>query len=126
MRPKNGILLLSAACALALANLASAQDTGMGSSRQTYQQDRAFCNSGQSSQDLKTCLREAGAAQQERSRGGLTQGYAENKYARCDYHKNPEDRDYCIRRMNGEGTVSGSVEGGGLLRELRVIVSPGS
>jgi hypothetical protein len=125
MRPKNGIPLLSAACALALANLASAQDTGMGSTRQTYQQDRAFCNSGRSSQDLATCLREAGAAAQERPRGNLTDGYAENKYARCDYHKNPEDREYCIRRMNGEGTVTGSVDGGGLLRELTVVTKPG-
>jgi hypothetical protein len=125
MRPRNGILLLSAACALALAGLASAQDTGMGSSRQTYQQDRARCNSGQSSQDLATCLREAGAAAQERSHGNLTDGVAANKYARCDYHKNPEDRDYCIRRMNGEGTVTGSVDGGGLLRELTVVTKPG-
>ena len=128
MRPKNGLLLLTAAFALAISGLASAQDTGMGSARQTYQQDRAFCNSGQSSQDRATCLREAGAAQQERSHGGLSDndGYAANKYARCDYHKNPEYREYCIRRMNGEGTVSGSVDGGGLMRELKVIVSPGS
>ncbi len=120
MRPKNGILLLSASIALALAGLASAQETGMGSSRQTYQQDRAFCNSGQSSQDRATCLREAGAAAQERSRNGLSESADANKFARCDYHKNPEDREYCIRRMNGEGTVTGSVDGGGLLRELRV------
>ena len=119
MRPKNGILLLSAACALAFSTLAPAQ--GMGSNRQTYQQDRAFCNSGQSSQDLKTCLREAGAAAQERPKGNLSDASDANKYARCDYHKNPEDREFCIRRMNGEGTVTGSVDGGGLLRELRVV-----
>ena len=47
-----------------------------------------------------------------------------NKFARCDYHKDPNDREYCIRRMKGEGTVSGSVEGGGLIRELRVITRP--
>ena len=121
MRPNNGILMLSAACALAFSTLASPQ--GMGSDRQTYQQDRAFCNSGQSSQDLKTCLREAGAAAQERPRGNLTEAPEANKFARCDYHKDPQDREYCIRRMKGEGTVTGSVEGGGLLRELRVITS---
>ena len=126
MRPKNGILLLSAACTLALAGLASAQNTGMGSTRQSYQQDRAFCNSGQSSQDRATCLREAGAAAQERPRGNLTESADANKFARCDYHKNPEDREYCIRRMNGEGTVSGSVDGGGVMRELRVPAKPGS
>jgi hypothetical protein len=97
----------------------------MGSTRQSYQQDRAFCNSGQSSQDRATCLREAGAAAQERSRGNLTESADANKFARCDYHKNPEDREYCIRRMKGEGTVTGSVDGGGLLRELRVTTKPG-
>jgi hypothetical protein len=125
MRPKNGILLLSAAYVLALSGLASAQDTGMGSTRQSYQQDRAFCKSGQSSQDFATCMREAGAAAQERPRGNLTESNDANKFARCEYHKNPEDREYCIRRMQGEGTVSGSVDGGGLLRELRVVTKPG-
>ena len=125
MRPKNGILLLSAACAMALASLASAQNTGMGSNRQSYQQDRAFCQSGQSSQDLATCMREAGAAAQERPKGNLSEANEGNKFARCDYHKNPEDREYCIRRMKGEGTVTGSVDGGGLLRELTVVTKPG-
>jgi hypothetical protein len=70
-------------------------------------------------------VREARAARVEARRGGLTDiGDAQNeknRYARCDAHQGA-DRDYCIRRMNGEGTVSGSVEGGGVLRELRVIV----
>ena len=114
MRPK--IVLLSAAIALAFSTLVSAQ----GSPRSTYAQDRAFCNSGQSSQDRATCLREAGAAAQEGPKGNLSDAPEGNQFARCDYHKNPEDREYCIRRMKGEGTVTGSVDGGGLLRELRV------
>ena len=120
MRPTRGFLLLSAACALAFSTLAPAQGT-----RSTYAQDRAFCNSGQSAQDRQTCLREAGAAAQEAPRGNLTEAPDANKFARCDYHKDPNDREYCIRRMKGEGTVSGSVEGGGLLRELRVVTRPG-
>jgi hypothetical protein len=70
-------------------------------------------------------VREAQAARVEARRGGLTdvdQTQRErNLYARCNAHQG-EDRDYCIRRMNGEGTVSGSVEGGGIYRELRVTV----
>ena len=70
-------------------------------------------------------VREAQAAKVEAKRGGLTDaGQAQlerNRYARCDAHQG-DDRDYCIRRMNGEGTVSGSVEGGGIYRELRVKV----
>ena len=71
-------------------------------------------------------LREAGAAKQEARQGILARSdnpaeFEHNRLARCDKHQG-EDRDYCIRRMNGEGSVSGSVEGGGLLRELRVQV----
>ena len=62
-------------------------------------------------------LREAGAAKQEARQGILARGdnpaeFERNRLARCDKHQG-EDRDYCIRRMNGEGSVSGSVEGGG-------------
>ena len=120
MRPTKSILLLSAACALAFSTLAPAQER----SRSTYQQDRAFCNSGQSAQDRQTCLREAGAAAQEGPKGNLTDAPEANRFARCEYHKDPNDREYCIRRMKGEGTVSGSVEGGGVMRELRVITRP--
>ena len=121
MRPMKPILLLSAACVLAFSTLVPAQGTG----GRSYQSERARCDSGQSGQDRQTCLREAGAAAQEGPRGGLTDAPDANKFARCDYHKDPNDREYCIRRMKGEGTVSGSVEGGGVIRELRVITRPG-
>lgn len=70
--------------------------------------------------------REAGAASDEAKRGILGRNdnpaeFERNRLARCDKHTG-EDRELCIRRMNGEGTVSGSVEGGGILRELRVQV----
>ncbi|HEY6966148.1 MAG TPA: hypothetical protein VI229_01660 [Burkholderiales bacterium] len=70
--------------------------------------------------------REAGAASDEARRGILGKNdnpaeFEHNRLARCDKHTG-EDRDLCIRRMNGEGTVSGSVQGGGILRELRVQV----
>ena len=120
MRPMKPILLLGAACALVFSTVVPAQGA-----RSIYQQERERCNSGQSGQDRETCLREAGAAAQEAPRGNLTNAPEENRFARCDYHKDPNDREYCIRRMKGEGTVSGSVEGGGLIRELRVITRPG-
>jgi hypothetical protein len=70
--------------------------------------------------------REAGAARDEAKRGVLARGenpaaFEQNKYARCDNHQGL-DRELCIRRMNGEGTVTGSVQGGGVYRELRVTV----
>lgn len=104
------------AAAVLLASAAYAQNT--------YQQDRAHCMDGSSGQDQKTCLREAGAAQQEARRGGLTDApnYQQNALARCAVHTNAEEREYCERRMRGEGTVTGSVKGGGLMRELTVVV----
>jgi len=71
-------------------------------------------------------LREAGAARAEAKRGVLGKDdnpadFERNRLARCDLHQG-EDRELCLRRMRGEGTVSGSVEGGGILRELRVTV----
>jgi hypothetical protein len=70
--------------------------------------------------------REAGAARDEARRGELARGenaaqFEQNKFARCEKHSG-EDRELCMRRMSGEGTVSGSVQGGGIYRELRVIV----
>jgi hypothetical protein len=89
-----------------------------------YQQDRAACISGQSHQDRATCLREAAAALQEAKRGRSGDGqssYEQNQLLRCD-RLSAEERDDCLRRMRGEGTVSGSMESGGLYRELRTTV----
>ena len=71
-------------------------------------------------------VREEQAARQEARRGLLARGenpaeFEHNKVARCDPLPD-EERGYCIRRMNGEGTISGSIEGGGIYRELRVLV----
>ena len=91
-----------------------------------YQQDRAACNSGQTNQDRATCLKEAGAALVEARRGGLDDGqgqFERNRLLRCD-NQPPQDREDCVRRMNGEGFTSGSVEGGGILRELVTPVVP--
>lgn len=70
--------------------------------------------------------REAWAARDEQRRGILGKDdnpaeFERNRLARCDKHTG-EDRELCLRRMRGEGTVSGSVEGGGILRELRITV----
>jgi hypothetical protein len=41
-----------------------------------------------------------------------------NALKRCDVHKGLEERALCVRMVSGDGQVSGSVSGGGLLREL--------
>lgn len=87
-----------------------------------YVQERANCMNGQSNQDRATCLKEAGAALKEAKAGRLQNGqpdYAANALRRCDGLPG-EQRELCQRRMQ-EGTVSGSVRDGGVLRELIVI-----
>lgn len=109
------------------ATAAAAADSGrLSSAQRIYQQDRAACMSGQTNQDRATCLREAGAALQEARRGGLDDRQAEydrNRLLRCDSQP-AEDRQDCVRRLSGEGTTSGSVAGGGILRELVTPVTP--
>jgi len=122
----NGFLAACALGALAFPPAARAEHSTAGDSiHEQYLHDRAACLSGNSGEDQKTCLREAGAAQQAAKRGQLAaegEDYERNRFARCEVHKDPAERDYCERRMRGEGSVSGSVAGGGILRELVVTV----
>jgi hypothetical protein len=112
------------ACALGamlFAGMAAAAGGSLADAQARYREDRAACTSGQSYQDRRTCLREAAAALAEAKRGRLADrdsSYERNQLLRCD-RLSGEDRDDCVRRMRGEGTVSGSVEGGGVYRELR-------
>lgn len=93
-------------------------------SKSPREQDRAACMS-QPAQDQAACMREAAAARQEARRGRLDEGlsaeYEKNRLARCAYLPAADQAD-CQRRMRGEGYTSGSVEGGGIYRELRTIV----
>ena len=121
----NSFLIVCALGALSVPNSAFAAAPVRGSEvQQGYSQERAACQ-GMQGEERRTCLREAGAALQEARRGQLVDaqaGFEQNRFARCAYHRNPDERDYCERRMRGEGTTSGSVEGGGILRELTVTV----
>lgn len=93
--------------------------------QERYRRERAACLKGGSNQALETCLREARAAQGEARRNGLSSpaqpALETNQQARCAPLP-PADRDDCLRRMRGEGTVSGSVREGGILRELVTVV----
>lgn len=94
--------------------------------QQAYQRERAACLSGQSHQDRATCLKEAAAASAEARRGGLTPA-GPNATQRCDALTGDE-RTACVARMSGAGVVKGSVEGGGVYRELttREVLPAGS
>ncbi|MCV2356477.1 hypothetical protein LNV09_20240 [Paucibacter sp. B2R-40] len=82
-----------------------------------YQQELAHCKSGPATQSLANCQREAGAALAAAKRGDLDDGpaaYERNARERCMALPTPE-RYECIARMRAP--ASGSVAGGGLLRE---------
>ncbi|MBC8055020.1 MAG: hypothetical protein H7Y61_00405 [Rhizobiales bacterium] len=90
-----------------------------------YEQERARCLAGQSGQARETCLKEAGAARDAAKKGQLNDGDGKlNKNAkdRCDVLTGDEQRD-CMARIKGAGntTESGSVKGGGIIRETKTI-----
>ena len=115
-----GRSLAFALAAMLVTGAAMAAGGDLAEAQARYQQERAVCISGQSHQDRDTCLREAGAALQAAKLGKLAEGsgsYEQNQLARCE-RLPASGRDDCVRRLS-EGTVSGSVEGGGIYRELR-------
>jgi len=84
-----------------------------------YRMERDNCMSGRTHQDRQTCLKEAGAAQGEARAGRLADqnaAYRQNALERCRVLP-VSDREACVGRIDGSGRVSGSVEGGGVLRE---------
>ena len=124
MISKNSRILL-AGVAMCCAPLAWSAQADMTSAKARYEKDRAACLSGQTGQEMDACLREAGAALQEARNGklgaGESQSYLRNALERCDPLP-PADAKDCRDRIMGQGSVSGSIEGGGLLREKTTIV----
>jgi hypothetical protein len=119
----HGILkstLLLFFCALEITTVHAHPQNPQSEARSQYQTERTNCLNGHSDEDQKTCLKEASAALAEKKHGQLDDvdaQYQKNATLRCQA-LDSENRDACLRRMQGEGTVSGSVAAGGILREL--------
>jgi len=93
-----------------------------------YKQDVANCNAGRTNQTKQVCLQEAGAARVEARRNNLvTNGgaYDANAMQRCQ-RLPASDRAACEAQMAGQGTTYGSVQGGGVLREMTIQVPAGT
>ena len=91
-----------------------------------YQEEVKACMTGKTQQDRDTCLREARNAQADKKRGVLDNAGANfeaNAAARCDVLMGDE-KSACQARVTGHGSTSGSVAGGGLLREVETVVMP--
>jgi hypothetical protein len=92
----------------------------------TYQAEVQACMNGKTAEDQATCLKEARNAQADKKRGVLDNAngqFEANARARCGALAG-EDRSACEARMMGYGNVSGSVAGGGVLREVETVVMP--
>ena len=92
-----------------------------------YEHERAACLSDKTGPDQAVCLQDAVSARGAALRGQLTNpedvNYRRNALERCQVFKG-EDAKECRERILGGGTVSGSVDGGGVLRQL-VTIEPG-
>ena len=120
------------AVALLAVTAASAQvvtgTTGIDASG-SFQQEMNACMTGRTQQDKDTCMREARNAQADKSRGVLDTNASNknelraNAMARCNALSG-EDKKACELRISGYGSTTGSVAGGGVVRQVETIVVP--
>lgn len=98
----------------------------VGAAKSGYAKERADCDAGRTAQDRATCLKEAGAAADEKKRNRLdnTGSARQNAIDRCNSVPASDKAD-CLARTEGpaaanqQTTTSGSVAGGGVIRETR-------
>lgn len=85
----------------------------------------AACNNGSSPQSRDTCLTEARNSAAERRAGqsnsSVSATFEVNAMQRCDVLQG-DDKVACQARMKGAGTSQGSVGGGGVIREIEIVV----
>jgi len=120
----------AAACCASLAFAATGVTAAAKADAQArYQNEVQACKSGRTAQDSKTCLTEARNALAARQKGQLATDDSQlraNATQRCKVFEG-EAKAACIVRMSGHGDTSGSVAGGGILREVEtVVVRPGT
>jgi hypothetical protein len=102
-----------------MSNAYAADPATLDAAKSQYDAERARCMSGTTGQDQASCLRSAGAAydaiKQNRLHDANT-SYYDNEMSRCKSLP-PADRKDCESRVDGQGQSSGSVKGGGMIKE---------
>lgn len=117
-------------CVLAMgaatAQISAPNDTGIDNSG-NYARERAACLNGATQQAQETCLKEADNAAAEKRKGELgtarKPALAANAMQRCEA-LGGEEHAACAARVLGYGNASGSVAGGGVIREVETVVVP--
>jgi hypothetical protein len=112
---------LTVSVGLIYACVAQAESTdGLKERQSTYQIERQRCLTGHTGQTQSSCLQEAGAVLQQPRRLDDqvdAKQLTENALQRCNAFTGDE-RQSCIDRTQGHGSVQGSAASGGILREL--------
>ena len=131
LRSRKSLYSFAAASLLAM-TAATAQvagttgDTGIDASG-NYEREVQACMSGQTQEARDTCLREARNARADKQKRDLDaaggKDLGANAMARCE-PLSGEDKAACQARVLGYGEKSGSVAGGGVLREVETVVVP--
>jgi hypothetical protein len=121
-RPPGALLALAAALVAALGSVPAlaAGKARAPSAQAQYQRDVAACRTPQHRIDHDDCLSEASTALASALPPTVAPDpgrYARNARKRCEPLEEP-DRSDCVARIEGQGTTSGSVAGGGIYREL--------
>jgi hypothetical protein len=120
-----GAASLLAITATAQVATGTSADTGIDTSG-NYRQEVQACMSGQTQEARDTCLLEARNARAARQQGQLDSAgkdLSTNALARCE-PLSGQDKAACQARVMGYGESSGSVAGGGVLREVETVVVP--
>ncbi len=117
--------ICAAALVIAIAPAAwAAGNKALSEAQQQYRQGRPPGLSGQPQQARTPCLKEAGAAYNEARKGALNNSgssYSQNAIERCKAQP-ATDQEACVQRVMGAGSTSGSVKGGGLIRQTETKV----
>ncbi len=112
--------IVTAALATTATQAATTNSGAVQSAEQLYKQERAVCVEGRSHQDRETCLKEAtNALAEARKNPSPTTDSAKlrsNALARCE-NVREADKAACKRLALGKGNESGSVKGGGIIKE---------
>lgn len=91
-----------------------------------YQQELAWCKANTSGEELTACLKSSAATQAEKRRGipdNNGTDFKANALQRCAVLTG-EYRAACEARVAGLGEASGSVRGGGILKQIETVVLP--
>lgn len=104
--------------ALLVVSAAATAQTTPPDARARYEQEREKCMTNNTQDSVATCLREANNALDASRKGDLSNpgpAASGNATQRCAAFATAAEQTECIRRV--ETPVSGSVSGGGVLRE---------